>query len=223
MIYTTFDEISTMSKFIQIISPYVDEHLGRALDKSGNPLTAPAFLIRSQILPESQFPRLILGFGGSREVSGHTTNIHIEEYDDPENVGNKLYRRITEKHIRYVLQLTAYSGTYDEVLQGKHKSGEYILRFVRNLLMLESVRKQFREQMQSGVEQIITISPQFSLNNTVEENSATMTIPFTTIDTIVEEGIGVIETIEWDGELKVDETDPNPLLVTGSVTISDNP
>lgn len=214
----SFDEISVMSSLVTILTPYLQQHLGKVYDDQGVLTDVPAFLVRSQLLPTSTYPRITISYSGDREVSGHTFKTYVEEYDDPDILGNKLYRRVTEKYIRYVLTVVADSGPYQDVLSGQVKSSNYILRYIKNLLMSESVRKEINTQMLSGVEQILTITQQYNLDETVETDSSVMSIPFTTVDTLIEEGIDVFDTIEWDANLRYDDEDTSPIPITGSVT-----
>ena len=219
-----FNEIVTMSGFVQVLSPLLADDLGVMINpETGEETTTPAIYLADNEVPESTLPRIVLTYQGSQ--NGFMTNKVAYEEDNPDydpqdpESQEKLYFIRRENHIEWGMTLTAESGSVTEVLTGNRLSANALLRKVRNLLQRNSVREELHTLIECGVDYIATEVPARTLEGiTRVDASTTLLSNLTYLETEIEQVVGVVEKISGAGDLfRVDEKDPDPITADFNV------
>ena len=219
-----FDEIVVQKGLVRVLQPLLDGDLARMKFQNSSgawvvePTMAAIYLgFPNEIEPSN--PKLTITYNGDTDTTSSSYENGLEEIEDPDDPPNLICVPFERSYVTYILSLTCDSGPKDIVNRGERLSASTILRKVRDNLMFSSFRETIHTEMASTVKYVNPITPIFDIEETSFHDAAVMRLTFDTTSTVYDLGGSYITTINYEGTYKrFDDTDPNPIVTTGSVT-----
>jgi hypothetical protein len=212
-----FDHFKVMTTLADIIKEIVGDRLA-VLPNSGG---QKAVFISHYGGITPPLPYVLLTYQGSRDDEGFIldsgmVDVMVDDLDNPPNK-IQLCTPYFDKLINFNISLRVESippnGLDDKA--NTHR----ILRDIRKGLLLPKHRKKMKDEAHTAMEFMNNIKSTPDLVSTSYHDIATMKLKLSSIDRVIDYHTLSFDTIEWSGEIKIDENDPNPIVLTGSVTI----
>lgn len=176
---------------------------------------------------QPHLPYINVIYNGSSDSDGWsiatgTTEVTVEDPDNP--LATITYETsYTDTIVNFMVSIVAVSDpTITTALNNYDTTNaSQLLRKVRGNLLLPKYRNRLRDNVstviQFGNNQIIS-TPDVFAGQTRER--FTLRLPMTSIDRVIDYDDGLINQVNWTGTLnQIDDTDPTPIIVTGTTGI----
>ncbi|AHK11560.1 hypothetical protein S140_153 [Shewanella sp. phage 1/40] len=173
---------------------------------------------------EPPLPHVLLTYQGSNDNDGYSMaeGFVDVEVDNPLDPPNKITLTTTyvDSVVNFNITLTAESlpPAYSPTFERDNGNAFSILRDIRKGLLLPKNRRRLHTEVFTAIELINTIKSTPDLVSTEYHDIGTMVIKLSSVDRSIDYDCFTFDTLDWVGEIKIDETDPDPIILTGSVT-----
>lgn len=202
-----FDYVEVQKGIVRWLTPIVGNMMGNMVLKDGTVTTTPAIYIAPLLdYPEPTLPLLEVSFEQDDNNQGHILSRGIVDVPDPADPTNTLSVPYYDTYINYSIRLLC-EGT----------NSQNILRKVRNSFNVQALIDEFHNQTHSGVNKIGGIRRSPRLITVEFRESSMLTLRLSTVDRYIDYDGSFFSEITYEGELKDDPDDTDPLPIDNTV------
>lgn len=211
-----FDHFAVM----QTLSNIIEDIVGANLSELPNSGGAKSIIIANFSGNTPPLPYVTLNYQGSIDNDGITIDaglidVEIEDPSDPPNLIT-VTTQYEDKLTNFNITLRTESmpaSTYDD-----KGNAHRLLREIRKGLMLDKHRKRLRDEVFTVLEFMNPIRSTPDLISTSYHDICTMQLKLSSVDRLIDYDALSFDTINWTGDVKLDDEDLNPLVLQGSAT-----
>lgn len=212
------------NKVLYVLAEIIEDIVGNSLPELPNGGGDKAVYLAHYGGIEPSLPHILLSYNGSKDSDGYNMSegfIDVE-VDNPLDPPNKitLTTTYTDRVVNFLVSVKAESlpPAYSATFERDNGNAFSLLRDIRKGLLLPKHRRRLHTEVFTAIEFINDIKSTPDLVGTSYHDVGTMVLKLSSVDRLVDYDCFTFDTVNWVGEIKIDESDPNPIILTGSVT-----